>query len=263
MPGGLSTAIIHASSCRIARSNGAVRSGLASGVGGMSTTIVSPACTRREAGTVRPPRRTRPAPINRWMLARERQVSTAASARSRRWPSRRASTRILTDSSGLPRSRGPSPGYFGSIRPFAAKGGPALLRVGLLDRRVRGQRIEVRGVRVAPIVRLVRLGAALLVGAAHRRTAAALALRHDDVAQALALFAAAPVARLLVVRVLLGETEDAGVVALALEAAQSSFQRLVRTDLDSDHAEGEIARNCGRTCRASALVWCPRAASLS
>src|SRR5690606_19798704 len=56
------------------------------------------------------------------------------------------------------------------------------------------------------------------------------------VAQPLALLAPALVARLLVVGVLLRQAEDAGVVALALEAAQSRLQRLVRTDLDSDHS---------------------------
>ena len=57
------------------------------------------------------------------------------------------------------------------------------------------------------------------------------------------VFTTPPIAGLFVVGVLLGETEDTGVVALALEATQRSLQRLVRTDLDSDHSEGRLARS--------------------
>ena len=80
-------------------------------------------------------------------------------------------------------------------------------------------------------------GAALLAAAAG--DALALALCHHDVALALPALATTLVTRLLVESVLLGETEDAGVVALSLKATERSFERLVGADLDADHAEGK------------------------
>ena len=181
------------------------------------------------------------------VIDRDRQVRTAVSARSRRWPSSRASTRILSCSSGLLRSRGPCPGYFGSIA------APTRLRVAALDRRVGRQRIEVRSFVVAPVHGLAWTRPALPVRATPA-VAAALAFGHHDVAQPLALLATPLVARLLVVGVLLGETEDARIVALALEAAQCSLERLVRADLDANHVEGS-SRRLGQRIRRAAPRW--------
>ena len=63
------------------------------------------------------------------------------------------------------------------------------------------------------------------------------------VATTLAAFAAALIRALLVPGVGLGETEDAAVVALALEAAESRLERLVGTDGDLDQRTGWW---CGR-----------------
>ena len=62
----------------------------------------------------------------------------------------------------------------------------------------------------------------------------------------LTIFAPLLVARLLVVGMLLREAEDASVVALALEATESCFERLVGADLNANHEswmgrEGTVA----------------------
>src|ERR1041385_728630 len=113
---------------------------------------------------------------------------------SSRCPASFWSTRTRSSSSGRLRSRGGAPGYLGSIDvPFDAD--PLAARAALLrgwrrrlrDRRVRGQRIEV-GLVADPRPRPRRTGVlAPLLVRAHGRRPAALALRDDDVAQALAL----------------------------------------------------------------------------
>src|SRR5262245_35001184 len=132
--------------------------------------------------------------MRRWTLARERHGSTNASATSRRWPASFWSTRTFSCSRGLLRSRGGSPGYFGSMPLFARPRGALLRRDDrLLHRRVGGQRIEVRFARAAAAAAAraaapgAGLGAALLDAALVGGAAAAPALGDHDVAQAFAL----------------------------------------------------------------------------
>src|SRR5436190_2578049 len=88
-----------------------------------------------------------------------------------------------------------------------------------------------------------------------RRTAASrivLARRLLDRAQPLAAFASPGVRALLVVGVGFGQAEDPAVVALALEAAQRRFERLVRTHLNFDHSRIPLADRGPRAGRGGA-----------